>query len=95
MPPAGSRAIGSGTTTPRRVCSEGKGQGFTDITAGDIDWTSVLAAVLGRVAAYTGRKVTWDFLARDSTLDLFPPDLDWKGDLPQQKPAVPGKTRLL
>jgi hypothetical protein len=56
---------------------------------------SSMAAVLGRVAAYTGQKVTWEFLAEKSTLDLFPPNLAWDGSLPKPQPAVPGKTKLV
>jgi len=56
---------------------------------------SSLVAVLGRIAAYTGRKVTFDFLAGDSKLDLFPADLRWDGPLPPPKHAVPGRTKLV
>jgi predicted dehydrogenase len=56
---------------------------------------SSLVAVLGRVAAYTGRKVTFDFLAKESKLDLFPADLRWDGALPPPKHAVPGRTKLV
>ncbi len=56
---------------------------------------SSLVAVLGRVAAYTGRRVTFDFLAKESTLDLFPKDLAWDGTLPAPRFAIPGKTKLV
>jgi hypothetical protein len=56
---------------------------------------SSLAAVLGRVAAYTGRKVKFDYLAKESKLDLFPADLQWDGALPAPKHAVPGRTKLV
>jgi predicted dehydrogenase len=56
---------------------------------------SSLVAVLGRVACYTGRKVTFDFLAKESRLDLFPADLQWDGGLPPPRHAVPGKTKLV
>jgi hypothetical protein len=56
---------------------------------------SSLVAVLGRVAAYTGRKVTFDFLAKESRLDLFPADLAWDGPLPPPSHAVPGRTKLV
>ena len=56
---------------------------------------SSLVAVLGRVAAYTSRKVTFDFLAKESKLDLFPADLRWDGALPPPKHAVPGRTKLV
>ena len=56
---------------------------------------SSLTAVLGRIAAYTGQRVTFDFLAKESQLDLFPKDLSWEGTLPQPKFAIPGRTKLV
>ena len=56
---------------------------------------SSLTAVLGRVAAYTGQKVTWDFLAKESTLDLFPKNLAMDATLPAAQHAIPGKTKLV
>ena len=56
---------------------------------------SSLVAVLGRLAAYTGRAVTFDFLANESKLDLFPADLRWDGTLPPPRHAVPGRTKLV
>lgn len=56
---------------------------------------SSLTAVLGRVAAYTGKKVTWDFLTKESKLDLFPKDLKIDGALPAPSFAIPGRTPLV
>ncbi|MFM1904362.1 MAG: Inositol 2-dehydrogenase/D-chiro-inositol 3-dehydrogenase [Planctomycetota bacterium] len=56
---------------------------------------SSLTAVLGRVAAYTGQRVTFEFLANESKLDLFPPELEWAGSLPEPKHAIPGRTKLV
>jgi myo-inositol 2-dehydrogenase/D-chiro-inositol 1-dehydrogenase len=56
---------------------------------------SSLVAVLGRVACYTGQKVSFDFLAKESKLDLFPAELTWDGALPPPRHAVPGKTKLI
>jgi myo-inositol 2-dehydrogenase/D-chiro-inositol 1-dehydrogenase len=56
---------------------------------------SSLTAVLGRVAAYTGQRVTWDFLVNKSELDLFPKELSWGGSLPAPQAAIPGKTKLV
>lgn len=56
---------------------------------------SSLAAVLGRVAAYTGQRVTFDFLAGESQLDLYPPALAWDASLPEPRFAIPGKTKLV
>jgi len=55
---------------------------------------SSLTAVMGRMAAYTGQRVSWDFVTKESTLDTFPKDLKIDGDLPDPKFAVPGKTKL-
>lgn len=55
---------------------------------------SSLVAVLGRVAAYTGQRVKFDFLATESKLDLFPAELSWDGDRPEPKFAIPGRTKL-
>ncbi|QDT05647.1 Inositol 2-dehydrogenase/D-chiro-inositol 3-dehydrogenase [Rubripirellula lacrimiformis] len=55
---------------------------------------SSLTAVLGRMAAYTGQKVTWDFATKESTLDLFPESIDWDGERPAPAYAIPGKTKL-
>jgi myo-inositol 2-dehydrogenase / D-chiro-inositol 1-dehydrogenase len=56
---------------------------------------SSLTAVLGRLAAYTGQRVTWDFLTKESKLDLFPAGLSWGGSLPKPQHAVPGKVKLV
>jgi hypothetical protein len=55
---------------------------------------SSLVGVMGRLAVYTGQKVTWDFVAKESKLDLFPKDLTWQSSLPSPGFAVPGKTKL-
>ncbi len=56
---------------------------------------SSMTAVLGRMAAYTGQLVSWDFATEKSQLDLFPKDFDIEGDRPQVGYAVPGKTKLV
>ena len=56
---------------------------------------SSMVAVLGRMAAYTGQKVTWDFAVNESKLDLFPKELTWASPLPQPHHAIPGKTKLI
>jgi myo-inositol 2-dehydrogenase/D-chiro-inositol 1-dehydrogenase len=55
---------------------------------------SSLTAVMGRMAAYTGQRVSWDFVTQQSELDLFPKDFDIKGARPDIGFAVPGKTKL-
>ncbi len=56
---------------------------------------SSLTAVLGRMAAYTGQKVSWDFVTNESKLNLFPADFDIKGTRPEVGFAIPGKTKLI
>jgi myo-inositol 2-dehydrogenase/D-chiro-inositol 1-dehydrogenase len=56
---------------------------------------SSMTAVLGRMAAYTGQKVSWDFATGESKLDLFPKDFDIKGSRPEPEFAIPGKTKLV
>jgi len=56
---------------------------------------SSLVAVMGRIAAYTGQRVAWDFLAKESKLDLFPKNLAWDASLPAPSNAVPGRTKLV
>lgn len=56
---------------------------------------SSMTAVLGRMAAYTGQLVSWDFATNESKLDLFPKDFDINGSRPEPKFAVPGQTKLV
>lgn len=56
---------------------------------------SSMTAVLGRMAAYTGEVVTWDFATNESTLDLFPKDFDYQGTRPEPEFAIPGRTKLV
>jgi predicted dehydrogenase len=55
---------------------------------------ATMLAIMGRVAAYTGKEVTWDFMMNESKLDLTPPKYEW-GDAPAPKIATPGKTPLV
>jgi len=50
---------------------------------------SSFTAILGREAAYTGRKFTWDGLL-NSDLDLFPKELSFEAKLPPPVIPVPG-----
>ncbi|MFM8735834.1 MAG: Gfo/Idh/MocA family protein [Pirellulales bacterium] len=56
---------------------------------------SSMVAVMGRMAAYTGQRVTWKFATEESKLDLFPKDLTWESALPKPQFAIPGKTKLI
>ncbi|HUW19958.1 MAG TPA: Gfo/Idh/MocA family oxidoreductase [Sedimentisphaerales bacterium] len=55
---------------------------------------STLAAIMGRMSAYTGRALKWDWAMNASELDLTPPSYEF-GDLPVAPVAVPGKTQLV
>ncbi|MFG0288672.1 MAG: Gfo/Idh/MocA family protein [Rhodopirellula sp. JB044] len=55
---------------------------------------SSLTAVMGRLAAYTGQQVTWDFLTKKSTLDLFPDSLSPDNFPASSGHAIPGQTKL-
>ncbi|GIW80924.1 MAG: dehydrogenase [Gemmatales bacterium] len=56
---------------------------------------STLTAIIGRMSAYTGKAVTWDFALEKSKLDLMPPKLDWNMKLTVQPVPIPGKTPLI
>jgi len=53
---------------------------------------STLMAILGRMASYTGKVITWD-KAMASTEDLSPSKYEW-GSLPFPEVARPGITKF-
>ncbi len=55
---------------------------------------STMTAIMGRMSAYTGRALSWDWVMNASKLDLTPPAYTL-GDLPVRPVAVPGKTELV
>ena len=55
---------------------------------------STLTSIMGRMSAYTGRALKWDWAMNASKLDLSPPAYEF-GDLPMPPVAIPGKTRLV
>jgi predicted dehydrogenase len=55
---------------------------------------STLTAIMGRMSAYTGRALSWDWVMNASKLDLTPPHMEFKS-LPPLEVAVPGKTPLV
>ena len=55
---------------------------------------SSLTAAMGRMASYTGKEVTWEFVTEKSKLDTFPKDLTLESSLPSNGYAVPGTTKL-
>ena len=63
------------------------------IDNGDYMAKSTLLAIMGRMAAYTGGRITWN-AALASTEDLSPPRHDWDAKLPEPPVAVPGTTRF-
>jgi predicted dehydrogenase len=55
---------------------------------------STLMTVLGRMATYTGQKVTWK-QAMDSQEELSPASYDWNARPPVSEIAIPGTTKLV
>jgi predicted dehydrogenase len=55
---------------------------------------STLCAIMGRMSAYTGRAMNWDWAVKSSKLDLTPAKYEF-GPLPVGPVAVPGKTQLI
>ena len=55
---------------------------------------STLTAIMGRMSAYTGRALKWDWVMNASKLDLSPEKYEM-GDLPVRPIAVPGWTELV
>lgn len=54
---------------------------------------SVLTAIMGREAAYTGQEITWDQV-KNATLDLGPASYDFGEEFPIPPVPVPGETTL-
>jgi predicted dehydrogenase len=55
---------------------------------------STLTSIMGRMSAYTGRALKWDWAMNASKLDLTPPAYEF-GPLPMPPVAIPGKTPLI
>ena len=55
---------------------------------------STLTAIMGRMSAYTGRELSWNWVKNSSQLDLTPPAHEF-GDLPVGPIPVPGETPLI
>jgi predicted dehydrogenase len=66
----------------------------TPLNEGERIAESTLTAIMGRMSAYTGRALSWDWVMNASELDLSPPKYEM-GDLPVRPVAVPGKTPLI
>jgi hypothetical protein len=50
---------------------------------------STMTCLMGREAAYSGQKVTWDMML-NSALDLLPKTFDYKAAVPVPPLPVPG-----
>lgn len=55
---------------------------------------STMTAILGRMSAYTGRALEWNWAMKESNLDLSPGKMEF-GDLPDMPVAIPGITELI
>jgi predicted dehydrogenase len=55
---------------------------------------STLTCIMGRMSAYTGRALKWDWAMKASKLDLRPPKYEF-GDLEMRPVAIPGRTQLI
>jgi predicted dehydrogenase len=55
---------------------------------------STMTVIMGRMSAYTGRALKWDWALKASKLDLSPGKYEL-GDLPVRPVAIPGKTSLI
>ena len=56
---------------------------------------SSLTAVMGRMAAYAGQEIDWEFISEKSTLNLFPEGRNEGTVLKNDGFAVPGVTKLI
>ncbi len=61
------------------------------VNTGDRFCSTTLAAIMARMAAYTGKEITWE-QALNSVDDTFPKDLKWDSKIPVAPVAVPGVT---
>ena len=64
------------------------------INNGDYMARSTLMAIMGRMATYTGQKITWE-QAMNSKENLSPDRYDWDAAPPKSEVAVPGVTKVL
>jgi len=55
---------------------------------------STMCAIVGRMSAYTGRAISWDWAMNSSKLDLSPAKYEF-GPVPVDPVAVPGTTPLI
>ncbi len=55
---------------------------------------STMCAIMGRMSAYTGRAISWEWAMTSSKLDLAPPRYEF-GPNPVDPVAIPGQTQLV
>ena len=53
--------------------------------------TSTMIAIMGRMAAYTGKTISWED-ALNSKEELVPAKIDWNTEMPMPAVAMPGRT---
>ncbi len=64
------------------------------INNGDYMSKTTLMAIMGRMATYTGQKITWE-QAMNSKENLSPERYDWDAKPPKSEVAVPGVTKFV
>ena len=64
------------------------------LNTGDRFIKTTLCAIMARMAAYTGKEITWE-MALNSKEDLFPKNIHWDMKLPVAPVAMPGSTELI
>ncbi|MEO0444995.1 MAG: Gfo/Idh/MocA family oxidoreductase, partial [Verrucomicrobiota bacterium] len=80
---------------PRNMYQIEHDEFFANIRKGerhaDEDWMvqSTMLGIIGRMAAYTGKKLTYDEVMATGE-EIVPSSLDWEGDLPFREIAIPG-----
>ncbi len=67
-----------------------------DTAHNDGEWMthSCLLGIMGRMAAYTGQKITWDQVINDET-SLYPEGLEWDSRIDVGPMPTPGSTELV
>jgi len=69
-------------------------RGGTPLNEGRQIAESTMCAIIGRMSAYTGRLISWDWAMNTSKLDLSPAKYEF-GPNPVDAPAIPGVTELV
>ena len=64
------------------------------INEGERVANSTMTAIAGRMSAYTGREISWQWATKGSKLDLSPAKYEF-GPAPENPVAVPGVTKLI